>query len=118
MFDITSKDYYYMNTFGIQPFANYDEALAHYNSVAPIRGKTVRPLGIRRHHPSASISLDGTTGDDLTNYIEELICVAYADEVFIEEQLEGGVVPSKSNRHYVTEPALSEQTDTVSVSST
>jgi len=62
MFDIDSKERYYMNTFGIKPFANYDQALAHYHSVAPIRGKTVRPLGIRRHHNSASISLDEATG--------------------------------------------------------
>jgi len=78
MFDITSKDYYYMNTFGIQPFANYDEALAHYNSVAPIRGKTVRPLGIRRHHPSASISYDGTTGDVQLNYLGQPFVVWHA----------------------------------------
>jgi len=69
MFDINSKADYQMNTFGIKPFANYDEALAHYNSVAPIRGKTVRPLGVRRHHGSASISLDGTTGDVQLNYL-------------------------------------------------
>jgi hypothetical protein len=68
MFDITSKQEYYMNTFGIKPLANYEQALAHYNSVAPIRGKTVRPLGIRRHHGSASISLDEATGDVKLNY--------------------------------------------------
>jgi len=68
MFDIDSKERYYMNTFGIKPFANYEQALAHYHSVAPIRGKTVRPLGIRRHHNSASISLDEATGDVILNY--------------------------------------------------
>jgi hypothetical protein len=78
MFDIDSKERYYMNTFGIQPFANYDEALAHYNSVAPIRGKTVRPLGIRRHHPSASISYDGTTGDVQLNYLGQPFVVWHA----------------------------------------
>jgi hypothetical protein len=56
-------------------------------------------------------------GDDLTTYIEDLICVVHADEVFIEEQLEVGVVPSKSNRFYVTEPALSEQIESNSISS-
>lgn len=68
MFDINSKTEYYMNTFGIKALANYEEALAHYHSVVPIRGKTVRPLGIRRHHPSASIELDEATGDVILNY--------------------------------------------------
>lgn len=68
MFDINSKQEYYMNTFGIKALANYEEALAHYHSVVPIRGKTVRPLGIRRHHQSASISLDEATGDVILNY--------------------------------------------------
>lgn len=78
MFDITSKERYYMNTFGIKPFANYDQALAHHNSVAPIRGKTVRPLGIRRHHPSASISYDGTTGDVQLNYLGQPFVIWHA----------------------------------------
>ena len=69
-----------------------------------------------RHNMSPIYTL-AFKGDDLTNYIEELICVVYADEVFIEEQLEEGVVPSKSNRHYVTEPALSEQSESNSISS-
>ena len=78
MFDITSKKEYYMNTFGIKSFANYDEALAHHNSVVPIRGKTVRPLGIRHHHPSASISFDGTTGDVQLNYLGQPFVVWHA----------------------------------------
>ena len=78
MFDITSKEFYYMNTFGIKPLANYDEALAHHNSVVPIRGKTVRPLGIRRHHGSASISYDGTTGDVQLNYLGQPLVVWHA----------------------------------------
>jgi len=82
MFDITSKQEYYMNTFGIKPFANYDEALAHYNSVAPIRGKTVRPLGIRRHHGSASISYDGTTGDVQLNFGSQPLVVWHASGGF------------------------------------
>jgi hypothetical protein len=78
MFDINSKTEYYMNTFGIKPFANYDQALAHHNSVVPIRGKTVRPLGIRRHHGSASISYDGTTGDVRLNYLGHPLVVWHA----------------------------------------
>ena len=58
MFDINSKSEYYMNTFQIKPFKSYDEALAHYNNVKPIRKTEVRPLGSRRHHSSASIVLD------------------------------------------------------------
>ena len=78
MFDINSKADYQMNTFGIKPFANYDQALAHHNSVVPIRGKTVRPLGIRRHHGSASISLDGATGDVRLNYLGHPFVVWHA----------------------------------------
>lgn len=74
MFDITNKDYYYMNTFGVPLLNNYDEALAHYNSVKPIRNKEVRPLGVRRHHPSASILLD-SSGDVALMYINKPLVV-------------------------------------------
>jgi hypothetical protein len=78
MFDINSKQEYYMNTFLVPLLANYDEALAHHNGVAPIRGKTVRPLGIRRYHGSASISYDGTTGDVQLNYLGHPFVVWHA----------------------------------------
>ena len=71
MFDINSKSEYYMNTFQIKPFKSYDEALAHYNNVKPIRKTEVRPLGSRRHHSSASIVLDEATGDVHLYYISK-----------------------------------------------
>jgi hypothetical protein len=82
MFDITSKQEYYMNTFLVPLFANYDEALSHYNKVAPIRGKTVRPLGVRRHHGSASISYEGTTGDVQLNFGSQPLVVWHASGGF------------------------------------
>lgn len=75
MFDINSKSEYYMNTFQIKPFKSYDEALAHYNNVKPIRKTEVRPLGSRRHHRSASIVLDEATGDVQLIYISKPLVV-------------------------------------------
>lgn len=75
MFEINSKSEYRMNTFLIPMFKDYDEVLAHYNNVKPIRGSTVRPLGSRRHHRAASMVLDEATGDVQLNYISKPIVI-------------------------------------------
>jgi hypothetical protein len=58
MFDSPQHNFYAMNTYQIKPLNSYAEALAHFNNVLPIRGLTVKPLGKRRYHSGANISVD------------------------------------------------------------
>lgn len=56
---------------------DYESALAHYHSVKPIRKKTVRPLGVRRYHATASIDMDGD--DVVLVYLNSPVVVWHPD---------------------------------------
>jgi hypothetical protein len=81
MFDSPTHHFYAMNTYQIKPLNSYAEALAHFNNVLPIRGLTVKPLGKRRYHSGASISMgDGETV--CLNYCGHPLVVWHKDNSF------------------------------------
>jgi hypothetical protein len=69
------------NTVGVAPINSYIEAVQRYESVKPIRGKTVRPLGARRYHGRSDIVL---AGDRVRlNYYGQAFVEWYPDDTFI-----------------------------------
>lgn len=73
MFDSPQHNFYAMNTYQIKPLNSYAEALAHFNNVLPIRGLTVKPLGKRRYHSGANISVDDGENVCLNYYGHPLV---------------------------------------------
>lgn len=47
------------NTYGAPYLNSYGDAKAWYDKIKPIRGTDIRPIGMRRYHPCASIEMDG-----------------------------------------------------------
>jgi hypothetical protein len=61
------------NTVGVVPINSYNEAVARYEGIKPIRGKTVRPLGERRYHHRSDIVLG-----------EDRVFLNYYAQAFVE----------------------------------
>ncbi len=69
------------NTVGVVPINSYNEAVARYEGIRPIRGKTVRPLGERRYHHRSDIVL----GEDrvFLNYYHQAFVEWRPDNTFV-----------------------------------
>ena len=80
------------NTVGVVPINSYNEAVARYEGIKPIRGKTVRPLGERRYHQRSDI----TVGEDrvFLNYYSQAFVEWRPDDTFT-------VFPPKYNSAYM-----------------
>ena len=68
------------NTVGVTPINSYNEAVARYEGIKPIRGKTVRPLGNRGYHHRSDIMV----GEDrvFLNYYAQTFVEWRPDDTF------------------------------------
>lgn len=80
------------NTVGVVPINSYNEAVARYEGIKPIRGKTIRPLGSRRYHHRSDI----VVGKDrvFLNYYSQAFVEWRPDNTFT-------VYPPKYNSAYM-----------------
>jgi hypothetical protein len=69
------------NTVGVAPINSYIEAMQRYESIKPIRGKTVRPLGARRYHGRSDITV--LENRARLNYYGKSFVEWYPDDTFI-----------------------------------
>jgi hypothetical protein len=80
------------NTVGVVPVNSYNEALARYENVKPIRGTTVRPLGARRYHGRSDITI--AENRVFLNYYQQAFVEWHSDDTFI-------VYPPKYNSAFM-----------------
>ena len=79
-------------------FATYDRALAHFNSVKPIRGRTpeLRPLGTNRSYTQCEITYNSLT-DTVSAVLYGTECVSIDDAGMIRLSTGSWITPSTAN---------------------